>query len=159
MLGRLARWLRTLGYDTAYDDAIADAELVRRAFEEGRHVLTRDRRLFREWRFDGGLLLHADGTLDQLTEVVEAFQLPAPTRLFRRCRECNGVLAAAGEEAISTRVPARVRERARHFSECPECGRVYWEGSHTARMRSVLEQVFGSPAPAPPVPASVRRAR
>ena len=43
MLGRLARWLRTLGYDTAYDDRIADADLVRRSLTEGRHLLTRDR--------------------------------------------------------------------------------------------------------------------
>ena len=144
MLGRLARWLRTLGYDTAYDDAIADAELVRRAFEEGRHILTRDRRLFGEWRIDGGLLLESEGPLEQLREVVAAFRLPRPTRLFTRCRECNGVPAAVDRRAAAARVPARVLERARDFAACPGCGRVYWEGSHTARMRSVLARVFGS---------------
>ena len=71
MLGRLARWLRTLGYDTACDDAIPDAELVRRAFEEGRHILTGDRRLFDEWRIEGGLVIYAEKPLEQLSEVVE----------------------------------------------------------------------------------------
>lgn len=60
MLGRLARWLRVLGYDTLYDDAIEDADLVRRAIADGRFVLTRDRRLQEEWRVDGCLVLEAD---------------------------------------------------------------------------------------------------
>lgn len=143
MLGRLARWLRTLGYDTAYDDAIADAELVRRAFTEGRLILTRDRRLFDEWRIEGGLLVQADGPLEQLREVVEAFDLLPPGRLFTRCRVCNGVLEVVERETVADRVPPRVGARARGFAVCPDCGRVYWEGTHTERMREVLARVFG----------------
>jgi uncharacterized protein with PIN domain len=141
MLGRLARWLRTLGYDTAYDDAIADEELVRRAVEEGRHILTRDRRLFEEWRVSGQLV-RADKPLDQLREVASALGLPAPERLFTRCRVCNGLLRPLADELVLDRVPPRVRERERTFFNCPDCGRVYWRGSHTDRMRKVLEGVF-----------------
>lgn len=143
MLGRLARWLRTLGYDTAYDDAISDDDLVRRAFMEGRHILTRDRRLFEEWRIAGGLVVQVDKPLEQLMEVVEAFGLPRPSRLFTRCRVCNAVLQPVSREAVAERVPPRVWGRERRFAECPECGRVYWEGSHSKRMRSVLARVFG----------------
>jgi uncharacterized protein with PIN domain len=145
MLGRLARWLRTLGYDTTYEDAISDADLVRRAFLEGRHILTRDRKLFEEWRIDGGLLIRSDGPLEQLTEVVGAFHLAAPDRLFTRCRVCNAVLAPLDRAAASGRVPSGIEGRARNFVECPDCGRVYWEGSHTDRMRSVLGRVFAHP--------------
>jgi uncharacterized protein with PIN domain len=144
MLGRLARWLRTLGYDTAYEDAISDAELVRRAFLEGRRILTRDRKLFEEWRIDGGLLVRAERPLEQLAEVVGAFHLAAPDRLFTRCRVCNGVLAPLDKAAASGRVPPGIESRARNFAECPDCGRVYWEGSHTDRMRSILARVFPS---------------
>jgi uncharacterized protein with PIN domain/DNA-directed RNA polymerase subunit RPC12/RpoP len=143
MLGRLARWLRTLGYDTAYEDGISDDELVRRAFEEGRHILTRDRRLFDEWRVDGGLVIHAEKPLEQIAEVVVAFDLPLPTRLFTRCRVCNAVVRPVERMAVADRVPPRVWEREREFVECPGCGRVYWEGSHVRRMRSVLRVAFG----------------
>lgn len=145
MLGRLARWLRTLGYDTAYQDSISDADLVRRAFQEKRRVLTRDRDLFEEWRIDGGLLVRADRPLEQLTEVADAFPLTAPAALFTRCRMCNGRLEPLEWPAVEGKVPARVASRARHFAGCPDCGRVYWEGSHTERMRSVLERVLAFP--------------
>jgi uncharacterized protein with PIN domain len=143
MLGRLARWLRTLGYDTAYDDAIPDDELVRRAFEERRHILTRDRRLFDEWRIEGGLVIDAEKPLEQLGEVVAAFELPRPTRLFTRCRVCNAEVRRVERRTVADRVPARVWERESEFAECPRCGRVYWEGSHAQRMRTVLHRVFG----------------
>jgi uncharacterized protein len=141
MLGRLARWLRTLGYDTAYDDAITDEELVRRALDEGRHILTRDRRLFVEWHVSG-LLIRADEPLDQLREVASALALTPPARLFTRCGVCNAVLKAVAREEVADRVPARVLARERSFVECPGCGRVYWEGSHTERMRRLLESAF-----------------
>jgi uncharacterized protein with PIN domain len=149
MLARLARWLRTLGYDTVCEDAIADAELVRRAFLEGRRILTRDRKLFDEWRIDGGLLVRAEHPLEQLAEVVEAFRLSAPERLFTRCRVCNGELEPLDRERVSGRVHPRVEAHARDFAECSDCRRVYWEGSHTERMRSVLARVFGPPSGSP----------
>ncbi len=143
MLGRLARWLRTLGFDTAYDDTIADEDLVRRSLTEGRHILTRDRRLFEEWRIEGGLVLRADRPLAQLEEVVVAFALVPPERLFTRCTVCNGVLEPVERRTVEDSVPRRVLQREDDFARCPDCGRVYWEGSHTRRMRAVLERVFG----------------
>lgn len=142
MLGRLARWLRTLGYDTAYDDGIEDADLVRRAIGEGRYILTRDRRLPEEWRVEGCLVLGAEETMEQLAEVISAYGLSRPSRLFSRCRECNAVLEPAARDEVSHRVPSRVWEREEAFYRCPGCDRVYWEGTHTERMRAVLERVF-----------------
>lgn len=150
MLGRLARWLRTLGYDTAFDDAIRDDELVRRAFTEGRHVLTRDRKLFEEWRIGGGLLLRSDRPLEQMAEVAATFGLVPTGNLFSRCRICNEPLQPVEREAVRTRVPARVWTRTRVFTRCPRCDRVYWEGSHTDRMRSAVYGAFGTePDPSP----------
>ena len=154
MLGRLARWLRTLGYDTAWDPEIADEVLVRRALEEGRRILTRDGGLLREWRVEG-MRVEAEKPVEQLREVVEAFDLPRPTRLFTRCRECNAGLEPVSLDDVADAVPEGVtgRLRAREGEEgskegptlarCPHCERVYWEGSHTARMRAVLDRIFG----------------
>ncbi|NIQ57070.1 MAG: twitching motility protein PilT, partial [Gammaproteobacteria bacterium] len=85
MLGRLARWLRALSYDTVYDPEIEDEDLVRRAVRDGRFLLTRDRRLPEEWRIDGCLVLESDVPLDQLREVDDRLDLEWPRPLFRRC--------------------------------------------------------------------------
>ena len=157
MLGRLARWLRTLGYDTAYDDAISDEELIRRSIEEGRHIITRDRRLFEEWRVEG-LLVDAGELSAQLRQVVRAFQLPRPTRLFTRCRSCNTELESVELERVRSEIPERVARRledggatgatrgegaaSSRVARCPECRKVYWEGTHTDRMRAVVAEIF-----------------
>ncbi len=142
MLGGLARWLRTLGYDTAYDDAIANAELVRTALAESRHILTRDRSIPEEWRVEGCLVLEAEKPLEQLGEVIRAFGLERPFRLFTRCRVCNSTLVPAEEADVRDHVPARVLEQEQALARCPGCRRIYWEGSHTRRMRAVLDELF-----------------
>lgn len=142
MLGRLARWLRFLGFDCAYEADIDDAELVRRGVEEQRIILTRDRALPEAWRVAGIHLLEAETPFEQLAEVVRAFSLAGRVRLFRRCGECNTQLRPLAAADARERVPARVRERHDRFRECPGCGRVYWEGTHAQRMRRVADRVL-----------------
>ncbi len=144
MLGALARWLRVLGYDTAYDPSIADQELVRRGLAEGRHILTRDRGIPQEWRVSSCTLLDSDNPEAQLKQVAEAFSLSADSGLFSRCTICNSRLATVSPDQVRDKVPPRVLELHEAFSWCPECGRVYWEGSHTRRMRKRLEEMLGS---------------
>lgn len=145
MLGRLARWLRLLGYDVSYDAHVADADLVRRAILEGRTVLTRDRRLPEDFRVPALYLLESEEPAAQLREVVERFGLDWRARLFTRCSECNTELRSADPTEVAERVPLRVRQRQADFRCCPSCGRVYWEGSHTARMVRSLERMLGTP--------------
>ncbi|HSR41493.1 MAG TPA: Mut7-C RNAse domain-containing protein [Longimicrobiales bacterium] len=136
MLGGLARWLRILGYDTAYDPRIEDEALVRRSAEEGRWILTRDARLPREWTVEGYLLLEADEPLDQLREVVERLALrPREEHAFTRCPGCNGFLEQVDAAEVEDEVPERVLARHSVFRRCPGCGQVYWEGSHVGRIR------------------------
>lgn len=136
MLGGLARWLRILGYDTAYDPRIQDEALVRRAAEEGRWILTRDARLPREWTVEGCLLIGADEPLAQLREAVERLELrPREELAFTRCPGCNALLEAADAAEVEDQVPERVLARHTAFRRCPRCGQVYWEGSHVARIR------------------------
>jgi uncharacterized protein with PIN domain len=145
MLGRLARWLRALGFDTAYDAGIADADLVRRAWEEGRWILTCDRRLMEEWRVSGCLVLQEEEPLPRLAEVLSHFGIHEPVLLFDRCLECNEVLEGIDADDVhrlEVEVPDGVRRTHEEFSYCAGCGRVYWEGSHTRRMRRRLEEFF-----------------
>lgn len=140
MLEGLARWLRLLGFDTAFEPGIPDARLIRRAVEENRVILTQDRSL-RSARAALHLVAR-DRPLDQLREVVEAFGLGVRARPLSRCNRCNTPLVAAARAEAAGRVPSRIAEDRDRFLRCPECGRVYWEGTHTARIRRELARAL-----------------
>jgi uncharacterized protein len=140
MLGRLARWLRVLGFDTTYDALAPDHELVRRAREEERVLLTRDRHLLRELRPSRTLEIHSEVPLEQLREVVDSLHLPAPAELFTRCLLCNTELLRVPDEEHQAVLPPLARGREGPVRRCPDCGRVYWLGSHARRMRRVLDE-------------------
>jgi uncharacterized protein with PIN domain len=142
MLGRLARWLRLLGFDCAWEPDIADARLVRRAVDEGRIVLTRDRGLPEAWRISGIHRVDSEKVRDQLAEVVRALDLAAEIRLLSRCSQCNAPLRPAAPEEVEACVPPRVLERHDAFEACPDCGRVYWEGSHTDQIRRLVDALL-----------------
>lgn len=142
MLGRLARWLRVLGFDVAPDEGRPDKELVRRAAEEERILLTRDRRLVEELRPESVLLVIADDPLEQLRETADGLELRRPEELFTRCLVCNAPLREATSEEVAELVPTRSRELPGPARRCPDCGRVYWPGSHARRMREAIDRVF-----------------
>lgn len=142
MLGKLARWLRLLGIDCAWEPHVADEALVRRGVWQGRVILTRDRRLPEEWRVSDVHVLRADDPFEQLREVLERFDLAASVRLFSRCSECNVPLEPASAAQVIEQVPERVAAEQGDLWACPACGRVYWEGSHTARIRRVAERLL-----------------
>lgn len=142
MLGGLARWLRVLGYDAAYEAGIPDGDLVRRAASEGRIALTRDRRLPEEWWIEDLVVLRSDEQLEQLREIAPVFSLTRDG-LFTRCTRCNLSLAPMSLDEAADRVPPLVRERSAALQHCPSCDRIYWEGSHTERMRRTLDRVLG----------------
>lgn len=139
MLGRLARWLRLLGFDTSFEAHVEDEALVRRALAERRTVLTRDRRLPEEWTLVPVFVLRAEDLRGQLGELGARFALAAHARPFSRCNRCNAPLEPASEAHVAARVPPHVRATHRRFLRCPACGRVYWAGSHVARMRALLD--------------------
>jgi uncharacterized protein len=141
MLGRLARWLRVLGFDTSYDAALTDAALVRLARDEERILLTRDRHLLRELRPVCAHEVRQDDPLDQLRELVAALGLPAPAELFTRCILCNTVLSPPLEDdEWALLLPPGLVEIQGPVRRCPACGRVYWHGSHVRRMRDTLRR-------------------
>jgi uncharacterized protein with PIN domain len=144
MLGRLARWLRILGVDCAYEREISDRELVRRATAEGRVILSRDRALPEEWWVPGIHRVDSEDLREQLREVLRAFDLAPSLRPFTRCNACNRELRAVAKADVSGRVPPRVLLGHEAFRECPACRRVYWEGSHTERIRRLVEEVLAA---------------
>lgn len=136
MLGRLARWLRLLGYDTAYEKDTSDLELARRARAEGRVLLTRDRALAAR-RGLRTLLIESERVQEQVRQVVETLG-PPPNLALSRCSLCNVPLEPATPQQVADRVPPYVLQTQKRFGVCPICGRVYWTGTHLQHMRRYL---------------------
>lgn len=140
MLGRLARWLRALGYDTRYSASADDPALAALARLDDRILLTRDRELARR-RGLRVVLLNADQLAEQRREVMRAIPLDT-TRAFTRCLECNAMLEETGRQAARDLVPPYVYQTHTRFKRCPACGRVYWRGTHWAQMTGTLDEDF-----------------
>ena len=139
MLGRLAKWLRLLGYDTVYDQTATDAELARHARAKGRVLLTRDRELVGR-RGLRAVLIRSNELTEQVREVQQALALPRgegwPTALEPRCSVCNAPLKALTPGQAADRVPPYVMRTQRAFFRCVRCGRIYWNGTHATAMRA-----------------------
>jgi uncharacterized protein len=156
MLGRLAKWLRVLGFDAAYDRRISDDRLVARARAEARVLLTRDTRLVQRRAFgrDGApyVLILSDRPDEQLLQVVTQRRLDLSARpLLARCLRCNEPTVAATRESVVDRVPPYVLRTQERFSRCPACDRIYWRATHVAGIVERLASKLGYPrGPAPP---------
>jgi uncharacterized protein with PIN domain/sulfur carrier protein ThiS len=140
-LGGLARLLRLAGFDTLYENGLHDAQIEALAREDGRIVLTRDRELLKRRGITHGCFVRALRPREQLREVIGRLDLTRSVRPFTRCLACNALLAPIEKSAVLHRLPPNVRECHERFTTCTGCGRVFWEGSHWRRMRSIVERL------------------
>lgn len=143
MLGRLAKWLRVLGYDTAYFRHVRDSELVKLAIVERRTLLTRDTLLIRRRGIKNYLFISYDQPFEQIRQVVRELNIPYPTEPFTRCIVCNDPLEPFTKEDACRTVPEYVCKTQEVFGRCPRCNKIYWKGTHYARMEGVLRDLFG----------------
>jgi len=141
MLGRLAKWLRILGYDVAYPVPISDAELLRRARAEGRILLTRDTKLIARCHKEEGLFIQSDALREQLQQVIEARRLDVGAYVLSRCLVCNEPIQTVEKETVKDRIPEHVYKEHATFQQCSRCGRIYWPGSHVQRMLHTLSEI------------------
>jgi len=144
MLGSLAKWLRILGYDTAYDNHIDDDEIVQRCVREGRIALTRDARLTERRLLRSALLIESTELGAQIRQVLTYLGREIdPARLLSRCVECNDILKPVAAQSVQTLVPEYVFRTQRDFKQCPSCLRVYWGGTHRAGIQRRLKKLLG----------------
>ncbi len=139
-LGRLAAYLRVLGFNTLYRNDFRDEDLVRLSGEQ-RILLTRDRGLLKRLTVTRAYYVRTTAPRVQLLEVVQHFGLIPSIVPFRRCVHCNTLLRPAQKESVSDRL---LPETKRHYDEfyiCPACNRIYWKGSHYRRMLRLIETI------------------
>ncbi len=138
-LGKLARRLRLLGFDTLLAPHPQDAELVEMARRERRILLTRDRALLMHAALTHGCYIRPRGIAEQLAYVVERLDLCRSIRPFTRCMVCNGLLAPVSRDAVLRLLPPAVCRDQERFWRCGGCRRVYWQGSHFRALARELE--------------------
>jgi hypothetical protein len=142
-LGGLARFLRMLGFDTLHDNGYADEEIRRLAETERRIVLSRDRELLKCREIARGCYVRALKAEAQLREVAARYSLAGRARPFTRCLRCNLALQPIDKASVAAIVPEQVLKIQERFTRCAGCERVYWPGSHYARMRAALGELMG----------------
>ena len=142
-LGKLAKWLRTLGYDTLFSLDIEDTELVSRALKETRIILSRDTELKRFKSAEKNLfLLSSNQPLKQLRQVLKEFKLKSDEKsLFTRCLLCNQLLVPISKSEVENKVPPFVFKNQENFIYCSSCNKIYWAGTHVTNLkRRMIEE-------------------
>lgn len=139
-LGRLAKWLRIMGYDASYFDRDQRRELIVRSLREDRIILTRDSHM---GRYSGVRMVHIDSDFveEQVKQVLVSLKLhPDKKQLFSRCVVCNEPLAAIEKEAVKDKVAPYVYQTQQSFMHCAQCKRVYWQGTHWMSVMRILKE-------------------
>jgi uncharacterized protein with PIN domain len=142
-VGKLARWLRMMGFDSLFFDGDNDSDMVRRALAEGRVILTRDteimeRRVVRNGRLKA-ILIASEVPETQMRQLLASLDLKPHFRPFTRCLECNELLVEKTRKEVENKVPPYVFKTQTQYMECPACRRIYWRGTHWEAMIKKLE--------------------
>lgn len=140
-LGRLAAYLRLLGFDTLYRNDYDDPTLARISAGEQRILLTCDRRLLMHRQITHGYFVRERQPHKQLLEILVRFDLFNARQPFTRCLHCNGLIRPVAKDAIADQLLPRTRAYYQDFWQCPACGKIYWKGSHYLRMQQLIESL------------------
>ncbi len=142
MLGKLAKWLKILGFDALYFSKIEDSDLLVLAQKEGRVLLSRDNGLIGKSRNIKTLFIESEDWNTQVEQVLNEFELWDDVSPYSRCIECNVELKDLPKKKARNLVTPFVFEQAESFALCPECGRVFWKGTHHKDMEFKIEEIL-----------------
>jgi uncharacterized protein with PIN domain len=146
-IGKLARWLRMIGYDTLLFKQKDDVQMIKTALSEDRVILTKDTQFMKRRLVTNGklktILIKQDDPKLQVQEAVKTLNLNYHFKPFSLCLECNQALIARDKEEVQGLVPTHVFETQTQYTECPACHRIYWQGTHWQAMVKKLQDLQG----------------
>lgn len=142
-LGKLARWLRLLGFDALYRNDYDDPEIVAIAIQECRTVLTRDLGILKRRAVTRGYYVQSSKPEEQLREVLDRFDLRPAVQPFHRCLVCNGLLTTVDKAAILPQLQPNTIRYYDTFFQCMACSKIYWRGTHFGGMEEFIARVLG----------------
>jgi uncharacterized protein with PIN domain len=145
MLGNIAKKLRLLGYDSEYSSDSKDDELILKAKNENRILLTKDEPLLKKAEKQAISVIHikSDTELKQLVQIFKNFKLSkvVVSGNTARCTECNGELVTIEKDMVMDKVPKGVLEKIDNFWNCTNCNKIYWEGTHIERLQKFVDEL------------------
>jgi len=142
-LGKLAGYLRMLGFDTLYRNDYPDDVLAEVSHNEQRILLTRDIGVLKRSLVVYGYYMRETDPRKRITEIMTRYDLAAHVEPFKRCAKCNGLLHPVGKAAILDQLPAKTAEFYDEFHQCADCDQVYWKGSHFQRLEQFIDEITG----------------
>ncbi len=137
-LGKLAKLMRLFGFDTHYEKHYDDNEIIEISKTEKRAILTRDVGLLKRNEVTHDYFVRNIHAEEQLLEIIERFDLRNEINEFSRCLVCNGLLEDVEKEKVLDKLPPKVKALYEDFKICPNCGRVYWQGTHYEKMKKFV---------------------
>jgi len=144
-VGKLAKWLRMLGFDSLFFSGGDDSQMVRQALAEGRIILTRDTEIMKRRVINNGrlnaILIESEEPERQIQQLMATLDLKGRSRPFTICLECNHPLVERSPTEVKERVPPYVFKTQTRYMECPACRRIYWQGTHWKAMMRKLEKL------------------
>lgn len=143
-LGKLAKYLRMLGFDTLYENSYSDGEIISIAEQEQRIVLTRDKGILRNKRVVHGCWIRSQNPLEQARDVIRRLDLTKQVCPFSRCIACNGTVMQVPKEEVTELLEPGTKATYYEFFRCRNCGKVYWEGSHYERMNQRIQSFLNT---------------
>lgn len=133
-LGKLAKYLRIIGFDTIYRSDYMDLEIIQLANQENRIILTRDLGILRNGSVRFGYFIRSAEPKEQIKEVIYTFGLKTKAHPFSRCSLCNSEVVEVEKEKVLSSLNQNTKKYYHKFFRCTGCGQIYWEGSHFDRM-------------------------
>ena len=143
-LGKLARSLRMLGFDSLYKNDYEDSEIISISVREKRIILTRDRGILKRKAVTHGYWIRSTRPEEQIQEVLSRFDLFPQIKPFHRCMMCNGIINRINKRTIMNQLPAKAALYYDEFHGCLTCGRIYWKGSHYNKMLAHVHKLVTS---------------
>lgn len=137
-LGKLAKYLRMLGFDSLYKNDFEDAFIIAIAASQNRIILTRDKALLSDKKVSHGYFVRAINTKAQLSEIMNKFDLYSQVSPFSRCINCNQLLKRISADAARPHIKNDTARIFKLFYQCSGCHKIYWKGSHYQRMMQLI---------------------
>ena len=138
-LGKLAKLLRMLGFDTLYNNSLTNSELISIALQQNRILLSRNAAINNDKTQLQSFCISSENPESQLQQVLQNFNLKEHIHPFTRCIACNGMLQPVSKDDILLQLPQNIRLYFNEFWQCNNCNHIYWKGSHYERMNRLIE--------------------
>ena len=140
-LGKLARYLRLLGFDTIYNNDFEDHEIIKISLNDNRIILTRDKGILKNNTVTHGYYIRSQKPKEQINEVIRRFNLESLIKPFTVCSLCNGEIVSVSKDLVKGQLKTLTKKHHKRFFMCSRCKKIYWEGSHHDRIKNFINSL------------------